>query len=122
MEVASAFFPQIIGKGGQTKTRLENDTRTKIVIPRKGMEGDIVITGGERRGVTAAANMIDVMVAAARNKQPFTHFISIPVSHVKMEFLKFKKEVLESCKSVRGMDETIFQTDTLLHLTVGTMT
>ena len=123
VEVASAFFPQIIGKGGQTKTMLENDTRTKIVIPRKGMEGDIVITGGEKRGVTAAANMIIVMVAAARNKQPFTHFISIPVnmSHVKMEFLKFKEEVLESCKSVRGMDETIFQTDTLLHLTVGTM-
>ena len=82
-----------------------------------------MITGGEKRGVTAAANRIDVMVAAARNKQPFTRFISIPVnmSHVKMEFLKFKEEVLESCKSVRGMDETIFQMDTFLHLTMGTM-
>lgn len=123
VQVASAFFPQIIGKGGQTKNRLESDTRTKIIIPRKGVEGDIMITGGDRRGVMAAANRIDVMVAAARNKQPFTHFISIPVNmnHVKEAFLGFKKEVLESCDSVRGLDETIFQTETLLHLTVGTM-
>ena len=35
------------------------------------------------------ANEIDMMVAATRNKQPFTHFISIPVTmdHVKEAFL-----------------------------------
>jgi len=123
MQVASAFFPQIIGKGGQIKTRLETDTNTKILIPKKGLEGDIVITGGERRGAMAAANRIDVIVAAARNKQPFTHFISIPVNmeHVKKDYLLFKNEVLESCTHVRGVDESIFQTETLLHLTVGTM-
>ena len=123
MQVASAFFPQVIGKGGQTKNRLESDTKTKIIIPRKGMEGDITISGGDRRSVMTAANRIDVMVAAARNKQPFTHFISIPVNmeHVKERFLQFKSEVLQSCQNVRGVDETIFQTETLLHLTVGTM-
>merc|ERR1712142_513074 len=66
MQVAAAFFPQIIGKGGQTKSRLESDPRTKIIIPRKGMEGDITISGGDRRSVMTAANRIDVMVAAAR--------------------------------------------------------
>jgi len=123
MQVAAAFFPQIIGKGGQTKSRLESDTRTKIIIPRKGMEGDITISGGDRRSVMTAANRIDVMVAAARNKHPFTHFISIPVNmeHVRECFLQFKNEVLQSCQNVRGVDETIFQTETLLHLTVGTM-
>jgi len=123
MQVASAFFPQIIGKGGQVKTRLETDTRTKILIPKKGLEGDIVISGGDRRGVMAAANRIDVIVAAARNKQPFTHFISIPVNmeQVQKDYLLFKKEVLESCTHVRGLEESIFQTETLLHLTVGTM-
>merc|ERR1719158_2294261 len=39
LPVASAFFPQIIGKGGQTKTRLETDTRTKINIPRLAYDG-----------------------------------------------------------------------------------
>jgi len=123
LQVATTFFPQIIGKGGQTKNRLESDTRTKILIPRKGMDGDIVITGGDKRGVAAAANRIDILVAGARNKEPFTHFISIPVNMEKIQkaFLSFKEEVLESCKSVRGLDKTIFQTETLLHLTVGTM-
>jgi len=123
MQVAAAFFPQIIGKGGQTKNRLESDTRTKVIIPKKGMEGDIIITGNDRRGVITAANRIDVMVASGRNKQPFTHFISLPVNmeHVKKGFLEFKNEVLSSCHNVRGVDETIFQTESLLHLTVGTM-
>ena len=53
------------------------------------------------------ANEIDMMVAATRNKQPFTHFISM--------------EVYESCESVRGLNETFFLTLTLLHLKVGTM-
>ena len=85
LKVASAFFPQIIGKGGQTKTRLETDTKTKINIPRKGQEGDIFVTGVNRNGVITACNRIDVIISSARQKQPFTHFISIPVNqdHIK---------------------------------------
>ena len=59
LQVASAFFAQIIGKGGQTKVRLENDTQTKINIPRKGKEGDIIVTGLSRSGVSMAANRYD---------------------------------------------------------------
>ena len=123
MQVASAFFPQIIGKGGQTKTRLEIDTKTKIFIPRKGQDGDITVTGVGRLGVIAAANRIDVMVASARNKQPFTHFLSIPVNtdQTKTCFTELKGEILETRENVRGLDASIFQTDTLLHLTIGTM-
>lgn len=123
LEVASPFFAQIIGKGGQTKVRLENDTKTKINIPRKGKEGDITVTGMSRAGVAQAANRIDVIVATARQKQPFTHFLSIPVNtaSVQENFLRFKSSVLETVEDVYGLDETIFQTETLLHLTVGTM-
>ena len=39
LKISSAFIPQIIGKGSQTKTHLETDTKTKIVIPRKDQEG-----------------------------------------------------------------------------------
>ena len=56
LKVASAFFAQIIGKGGQTKVRLESDTKTKINIPRKGKDGDIIVTGQSRNGVVLAAN------------------------------------------------------------------
>ena len=123
LKISSAFFPQIIGKGGQTKTRLETDTKTKIVIPRKGQEGDIIVTGINRNGVLSACNRMDVTVASARQRQPFTHFISLPVNakHIQEAFLQFKSDVLSSCENVRGLDGSIFQTETLLHLTIGTM-
>ena len=104
--------------------RLETDTKTRINIPRKGKDGDIVVTGPSRNGVALAANRIDVIVATARQRQPFTHFLSIPVNTgaVQENFLSFKRDVLESLEEeVLGLDETIFQTETLLHLTVGTM-
>jgi len=123
LQVSSHFFPQIIGKGGQSKIRLERETKTKISIPRKGMEGDIIVSGTQRSGVVRCANRIDVMVISSRQKQPFTHFISLPVNSQVMQeaFLRFKEEVLESCSASRGIEESIFQTPTLLHLTVGTM-
>ena len=64
-----------------------------------------------------------MIVATARQKQPFTHFLSIPVNtaSVQENFLRFKSSVLETVEDVYGLDETIFQTETLLHLTVGTM-
>ena len=85
--------------------------------------GDITVTGISRMGVITACNRIDVIVASARQRQPFTHFLSIPVTapHVQEAFLNFKSDVLESCENVRGLDSSIFQTETLLHLTIGTM-
>ena len=103
--------------------RLETDTKTRINIPRKGKDGDIIVSGPSRSGVALAANRIDVIVATARQRQPFTHFLSIPVNTglVQENFLNFKRDVLETLDEVYGLDETIFQTETLLHLTVGTM-
>ena len=37
----SVLFKFIIGKKGETKRRLETETRTQIRIPRQGQEGDI---------------------------------------------------------------------------------
>ena len=39
--IPSVYFKYIIGKGGETKRRLENDTRTRIRIPKQGEEGNI---------------------------------------------------------------------------------
>ena len=41
IEAPSVLFKFIIGKKGETKKRLENETRTQIRIPRQGQEGDI---------------------------------------------------------------------------------
>ena len=37
----SVLFKFIIGKKGETKRRLETETRTQIRIPRQGQEGDV---------------------------------------------------------------------------------
>jgi len=123
LQVSSNFFPQIIGKGGQIKIRLEKETGTKINIPRKGMEGDIVVSGSQKPNVIRCCNRLDVIVVSARQKHGFTHFISLPVNSSQMQeaFHQFKKEVLDTCSDSRGVEESIFQTSTLLHLTVGTM-
>lgn len=41
MPVPSGFFKYIIGKKGETKKRIENETKTQISIPRQGQKGDI---------------------------------------------------------------------------------
>ena len=122
--VASTFFPILIGKKGLTKKRIESDTRTKITIPKQGVENeDIKVTGDNRFAVVSASNRIDSIVASARQRQGFTHFISIPVnsSEIQKDFNEFKSQVLESCSDARGLDETVFQTGTLLHMTIGTL-
>lgn len=64
------------------------------------------------------------IVQSARSRQEFTHFISFPInsSEVKKAFLEFKKEILQGdCRLERGIEESVFQDENLLHLTVGTM-
>ncbi|XP_023319707.1 activating signal cointegrator 1 complex subunit 1 [Eurytemora carolleeae] len=112
LQVSSNFFPLIIGKGGQIKIRLEKETGTRIVIPRKGLEGDVVVSGTQRHGVVRCCNRIDKMIMSSRHKQPFTHFLSLPVNsnNLQQTFSKFKKEVLDNCSGSRGVEESIFQT------------
>lgn len=123
LQIAAPFFPNIIGKGGDSKRRLEQETMTRITVPAKGKEGDVIVVGRNRRGVSSAANRLDLLVASVRSKMAFTHFLSIPVNTptVREAFLTFKDEILTDCGSVRGMDSSIFQTASMLHLTLGTM-
>lgn len=124
--VASAFFPIMIGKKGTTKKRIETDTKTRISIPKQGIENeDIVITGESRFSVAMACNRIDSIVASSRQKQGFTHFLSIPCNTkaIQNSFGDFKEKVVKLCddKNIRGVDETVFQTPSLLHMTIGTL-
>lgn len=41
VNLPSAFFKHIIGRKGETKRRLEIETKTQIKIPREGVEGEI---------------------------------------------------------------------------------
>ena len=123
--VASAFFAVIIGKKGATKKRIESDTKTRILIPKQGVENeDIQVVGDAKYFVGSACNRIDSIVSSARQRQGFTHFLSIPCNSPEMQksLQEFQKSVMEYCeKETRGLDSTVFQTPSLLHMTIGTL-
>ncbi|NXI56783.1 ASCC1 protein, partial [Chloroceryle aenea] len=123
VEVPSPFYKYIIGKKGETKKRLETETRTSISIPKPGVEGEIVITGQHRSGVISARTRIDVLLDSFRKKQPFTHFLSFALNQpaIQEKFLQFKEEVLEKCSQDPGVSSSLFQNPAKLHLTLGTL-
>ena len=41
VSIPSVFFKYIIGKKGETKKRIETETKTRITIPRQGEAGNI---------------------------------------------------------------------------------
>ncbi|XP_074815067.1 activating signal cointegrator 1 complex subunit 1 isoform X3 [Natator depressus] len=123
MEECGERLRYIIGKKGETRKRLETETRTSISIPKPGMEGQIVITGQQRSGVISARTRIDVLVESFRKKQPFTHFLSFALNQpaIQEKFLQFKEEVLEKCSKDHGVNSSLFQNPAKLHLTIGTL-
>ncbi|XP_062298899.1 activating signal cointegrator 1 complex subunit 1 [Scomber scombrus] len=123
IDVPSVLYKYIIGKKGETRRRLESDTKTSINIPKQGIEGQIVITGPHKAAVSSAVTRIEVLIESFRRKQPFTHFLSIPLNDPKIQegFLKFKDDVMQQCSQDHRVEESIFQNPAKLHLTVGTL-
>ncbi|KAM5140824.1 activating signal cointegrator 1 complex subunit 1 [Mantella aurantiaca] len=123
IDLPSQLFKYIIGKKGETRRMIESDTRTSISIPRQGIEGEIVITGQHRNGVISARTRIELLVETFRRKQPFSHFLSFSLCQPEIQerFLQFKEEVLTKCSKDRGVEGTIFQNPSKLHLTIGTL-
>lgn len=123
IDVPSVLYKYVIGKKGETRRRLEFDTKTSISIPKQGIEGQIVITGGHKSAVASALTRVELLIDSFRKKQPFTHFLSFPLNDPRIQegFLKFKEEVLEKCSQDHGVEASIFQNPNKLHLTIGTL-
>ncbi|XP_036428351.1 activating signal cointegrator 1 complex subunit 1 [Colossoma macropomum] len=123
IDVPSVLYKYIIGKKGETRKRLESETKTSISIPKQGVEGQIVITGPQKSAVASAVTRVEVLIESFRRKQPFTHFLSFALNHPQVQegFQRFKEEVLEHCSQDLGVDESIFQNPAKLHLTIGTI-
>ncbi|XP_056153296.1 activating signal cointegrator 1 complex subunit 1 isoform X2 [Lampris incognitus] len=123
IDVPSVLYKYIIGKKGETRKRVEADTKTSISVPKQGVEGQIVITGPRMAAVSSAVTRVELLIESFRRKQPFTHFLSFALNDPKIQegFVRFKNEVLEQCSQDHGIDESIFQNPAKLHLTVGTL-
>uniref|UniRef100_A0A2K5XWI7 Activating signal cointegrator 1 complex subunit 1 n=1 Tax=Mandrillus leucophaeus TaxID=9568 RepID=A0A2K5XWI7_MANLE len=111
----------IVGRRGDTRKKIEMETKTSISIPKPGEDGEIVITGQHRNGVISARTRIDVLLDTFRRKQPFTHFLAFFLNEVEVQegFLRFQEEVLAKCSMDHGVDSSIFQNPKKLHLTIG---
>ena len=123
LSVHNAFFKYIIGSKGETKKKLENETKTRIEIPRRGEDGDVVITGKNSSSVLSAKNRIELLISSKRWKEPFTHFVSIPLNDdsIKERFTEFKSVVLNDFSTDNGVEESLFQIPAKLHLTICTL-
>ncbi|KAK3698545.1 hypothetical protein QZH41_014471 [Actinostola sp. cb2023] len=97
LDIPSALYKFVIGRGGETKKRIEGDTDTRIFIPSQGEIGDIVITGPHKAGVLSARSRIVVIAESSRQKIPFTHFLSFPLyfDELAERTADFKNSVLE---------------------------
>ncbi|KAK2719077.1 activating signal cointegrator 1 complex subunit 1-like [Artemia franciscana] len=122
LSIPSAYFPYIIGAKGATRKRIETETGTRIKIPGQGREGDVIIQGDSIRSIISVNSRLEIIISTARQKQPFTHFISIPFTSPEIQsgFLRFQQQVLHNCQD-RGIEPDLFQTPAKLHLTIGTL-
>ncbi|XP_001687889.2 activating signal cointegrator 1 complex subunit 1 [Anopheles gambiae] len=121
--VPAAFYAMIIGAKGQTRQRLEAETKAQIRVPKQGTTGDIVVSGSTRKSVAAARSRIELIVIGARNKQQFTHFLSVPlnVPDVMKRFAEFRHKVVRKLPVAFSVDESLFQQPEKLHITLCTM-
>ena len=108
-----------------------------IVYIIQGIENeDILISGESKTSVGNACSRILLIVESSRSKMEHTHFISIPFNSKEMQnaLLEFKHDVLKkygentnegnfsNVKATnRTIDESLFQTPSLLHLTIGVL-
>lgn len=83
----------IIGIKGQVKRKIETETSATITVPPKADNvAPIQIAGPTPNIVLKGKRRVEMILMDARFKQPFNHFISIPVysDEIRKNFLKFK--------------------------------
>lgn len=123
LDIPGPCYAYIIGKRGETKRRIEAETKTQIRVPKLGEKGEIVVQGHDKKSVSSAKTRIEVLVDSARKRQPFTHFLSIPIQSEEIveKFEEFKFNVLDDDAKDSAVDASIFQSPQKLHMTIGTL-
>lgn len=121
--VHESYFGFIIGRNADKKMKLEQETGTRVRIPKRGNKNDwLVIEGSSKRNIASCRNRINLSIIEARHRSSFTHLVTFPLTFepLKTRFNEFQKEVLNSCGDDRGVDESIFQFPNKIHLTICT--
>jgi len=122
--VPALFYGKLIGKGGESRKRLEQSTSTRITIPARGKNGDVVIDGKVQGAVISCRTRIEMLVDNAQKSSPMTHFISIPL--LGAEFDDSMDRFRETCMDIQRRDnlrlsKEMFALPETLHLTCGAL-
>eukprot|EP00040_Diaphanoeca_grandis_P031984 m.192634 g.192634 ORF g.192634 m.192634 type:complete len:359 (-) comp32475_c4_seq2:558-1634(-) len=119
--VPSAFTGKLIGKKGEGKARLQQETQTTIVIPKRGGGENVRIIGVTQSGVDSCRTRIELLVESALKSAGVTHFLSIPLMGPDFEsgLTTFKEQAMDVRS--RGISDEIFVNHQKLHLTLGTL-
>ncbi|NXT09012.1 ASCC1 protein, partial [Prunella fulvescens] len=118
LQVPSPLYKYIIGKKGETKKRLETETRTSISIPKPGVEGEIAQFKQEE-GVQEFS-LLKVFPLIPTSDTALTHFLALGKSlHFTPEFIFIVYKSL--LNSDHGVSSSLFQNPAKLHLTIGTL-
>eukprot|EP00051_Salpingoeca_urceolata_P019937 m.294768 g.294768 ORF g.294768 m.294768 type:complete len:277 (-) comp19507_c0_seq2:498-1328(-) len=123
--IAPTFYPLIIGRKGQAKARLESDTRTSILVPRRGSKSEsVTVRGKTRAAVASCCTRLELLVSSASETSRPTHFVSIPLVSPRTEraIAAFRDAVLadERCAQ-EGITPELFCNPRQLHLTVAVL-
>lgn len=119
----NALFRHVIGHRGQTIKRLQEETGAHIVVPKGRSASGLVVQAKSQCNVEAAVTRIQLLLSEKRWKEPFQHFVSIPLTSecIKDGFNKFKTQVLHGCGNDKGVEERLFQDKNKIHLTIGAL-
>uniref|UniRef100_A0A0N5AEL8 KH domain-containing protein n=1 Tax=Syphacia muris TaxID=451379 RepID=A0A0N5AEL8_9BILA len=130
MKVPSELIRFVIGARGAMKNKLEKETGCRILflmqiveifdVTNKGLYFVEIFSKSEK-GVKRCKDRIELILMDARNKAPYTHFVSFSaaVSDIQNSFNEFTKQVIndeelpESCRC-----KELFQDPKKLHFTV----
>ena len=121
IDVPMVFFKYIIGKAGSTKQRIEQDTKCKVWLPRRGEKGPVILQARTRQRLSQGKQRVDVITLASRAKEWPTHFVSIPlnVDPIMGEFAQLKETAMS--QNWGTINEQLFQNPAKLHLTLGVL-
>ncbi|XP_015114161.1 activating signal cointegrator 1 complex subunit 1 [Diachasma alloeum] len=122
LDIPNTFNGHIVGYKGDTKKKLERETKTTIRVPLKNSTDLVTITGYTKGDVISCRQRIDLLIEFSRRKIPPTHFVSIPLKNdeIVQNYESFKDRILTDSEFKHsGVVEDMFISPSKLHLTVG---
>eukprot|EP00047_Mylnosiga_fluctuans_P009858 m.13438 g.13438 ORF g.13438 m.13438 type:complete len:333 (-) comp2826_c0_seq1:272-1270(-) len=119
--IAPNLHGVIVGRQGDTKRRIEAETRTVITVPRKGSTEQRIKVRGPPAGVESALARIELLVDDAVRKTLPSHFVCIPLhSDALAKGLDAFKAQAQALNA-KGLTTDAFTPSSKLHLTIGVL-